>query len=323
MISPKLQKASLFTILGLLLLFVPLSFYGMYLKFLQKPINIPKENVNKELYFDGKLWFYNDLGEILGTYTCENPYCSYAISTNHDEDYSILSYKNESEDLVFLPIVNNQYVFITDSADFDGTDVYLYDIQNEMIYNKENPYLLVNNYTVGLQENLFIVETKENQYNVLSLDNFGFLFEKDYDFIGVIDDGLDGQAKNADYFVVKDQDEWKIIDQKEAVLSTQKESIVTYNGEYVITNSNKNYHVVRYDGESVLDGDYSSLSFVGKYLCVTTKQNEFYIYDFVLQSPISEYHDIKRNDVVKSVLTDSNEIQIYVNEELVETVPTT
>ncbi len=320
MTSPKLQKASFYTILILLLLFLPITGYSLYLKSLNKKPATSKDNVNKEMYFDGALWFYNSQGEILGTYPCQNTYCSYAVSYEEDFHYPLLTHQSEEES--YLPIINQQYVFISDHETKDDHSAFLYDIQKEIAY-KEITYASIHQYQIGIEDNLFIVEDQNHHFGVLQIDSFASpILEIKYDYVGMLDQVSRNNKILGDYFVVLEDGEWKILDRNEAELTSSiTEPIVTFNGEYIITNQDGVYHVKDYQGNNMIEEDFTYLSFVDKYLQCQT-DTELYLYDFVTKSAISEVYEIKKSDDI-SVEVNGEEIQILINNRLQESISLT
>ncbi len=321
MTSPKIQKASFITIIVLLVLFVPITGYSIFLKITTAPIPLANQNTSHQMFYDGKLWFYSAAGEILGTYACEHTYCSYGVSYENDGSYA-LNYFN-SEESSFLPIINDQFVFIHDSDDLEGHEVFLYDIKSEVAY-KNMPYASIKNYQVGLENNLFIAENMDHQFGVLQITFMATpIIPYEYDFIGILADDTSDVPLNTDYFVVLSNSEWKIIDQNEAVLTSDiMEPIVTFNGEYIITKLDDVFHIMNYSGLPVMDEDFKYLSFTGRYLNCVNENDEFYLYDFVSESMLGSVHSLKSSDTVRTELKEDT-IEIYINEKIVESVSLT
>lgn len=316
--SQKLQKISLIVIIVLLFLFLPLTGYSFYLNSQSNQVNKEKENVDKEFLFDGKLWFYNEKNELLGTYTCEHTYCDYGSSYENDSSYAIDSYVPEEQ--LYLPMVNDRYVFLKDTEEKDSHEVFLFDIKNNLSF-KTNSYASVKNYQIGLKNNLFIVESKEH-FGVLELNDLPVLkLSSTYDFIGIPKSQLEDDALLTDYFITLKNNEWMIIEQNEAKLTSGiEEEIVTFTGEHIITQDvNKNYHIKDYQNTNVLTEDFVNLHFVDRYLACTTK-DEFYIYDLTRKEIISKIHTIVTSDVIKTEVNEKNEIVIHINDVITEKI---
>ena len=322
MISSKMQKIALLIILIFLFITVPIGGYSLYLRFWKdaKP-DLPSfgDNFNKELYYNGMLWFYNANGEILGTYTCEHPVCRYAVSHENDEEYPIDFY--QSEEVLNIPVIQDQYVFIQDNETEESTETFLYDIKNDFSY-KSVSYASIKNYQIGLENSYFIVENAEHKFGILQVDFLATLVVPySYDFIGVIDDGIGEAPLKVSSFVVKLGSEWYIIDATDRKLTQSiSEPIVTYDETYIITKNNEAYHLMNYGGEKVLEEDFVHLDFIAKYVSCRTLDNTFYIYDMNTNQTISEIHDVEVNDTVTTKLNDKGEIEIEINDKVVETI---
>ena len=322
MISPKMQKTAFLIILVLLFIFVPLGGYSLYLhisKNVKTPSPVLGDNPNKELYYNGMLWFYNTNGEVLGTYTCEHPVCRYAISHENDEDYSIQSY--QSEETSYIPVILDQYVFIQDNESEDSTETFLYDIKNNFSYQSVS-YASIKNYQLGLENSYFIVEDMEHKFGVLQVDLLATLVVPySYDFIGVIDDGVGESPLKVSSFVVLSGSEWYIIDANDEKLTQSiLEPIVTYNDTYIITEKDKSYHLLNYSGEQVLEGDFVELAFIAKYISCRTLDGTFYLYDMNTNEVVSEVHDVDDKDEAVAKLNEKGEIEIEINGKVVETI---
>ncbi len=322
MISPKMQKVALAIILVFLFLFLPLGGYGLYLKLLEKPIDLSKENVDHEMFFDGKLWFYNSRDEILGTYTCQNSYCSYGKSYAMDFMYPIDSYHSETD--AFLPVIQDQFVFIHDSNDPESHEVFLYDIQNNYAF-KDNMYSSINNYEVGIGENLYIVEDLEHHFGLLQVSFLTLpIIAPSYDFLGIVGTSVQGDVISADYLVGKKGDEWVILDRSQAIFTSNiLEPIVTYNGEYIITKVDSFYHVMNYMGEKLFDIDFKDVSFFDRFILCRTMEDEFFIYDNKTQENLSESYFLEEADEVTVELNSSGDMDIKINGEVRDTISLT
>ena len=135
----KYKKGSLTIIILLLIIVLPLTVVGIIYN--NKQNNI--ENPNKEFYYDNKLYFYDNGGELIGKYECMYKNCDYAKISNQDDEYGINYYKNSIEK---IEIINNQYAFIADYKD-EQNSVMLYDVKNNSLYAS---YKSVKNYGFGL-----------------------------------------------------------------------------------------------------------------------------------------------------------------------------
>jgi len=322
MTSKVVQKTSFIVILVLLLLFLPFTIYSIYLKITLDESPSIKENKNKEFFFDGKLWFYSSNGNLLGTYTCLHNYCDYGSSYENDSLYAIDYYKSEEES--FLPIINEQYVFIRDTDDEFSHEAFLHDLKNQVSF-KEATYASVKNYQIGLEENQFIVENQNHEFGLLQVGMLPILtIPYSYQFLGVVKPNVEEKVLSTDYFVALKDDSWAILykngDEVSEVATDISTPIVTFNGEYIITeNANKEYSVVDYENNVIMDSNYTELYFVSKYLACRTA-SEFFLYDFVTKKEISQIHPVSSNDSVVVEMKDEETISIKVNKKIVETL---
>lgn len=317
MISPKAQKAAAVVIVLLLLLCLSFGGYGLFLHLTYDEDADVAENVNKEKYFDGKLWFYNEQGALLGTYTCDTENCDIGKGSTDDEAYALESYRPTEND--YLLIINDRYVFINDG---EGESLFLYDIVNAMAY-KTNRYNSVKNYGVGIAGDHFIVSNDNNQYGVLNLTtNPYLLISINYSFIGLPNDLDENGEVISDYFVTLRDGYWNIIDKNQAVLTQGiTDEIVDFNGESIIVlNSEGYYRLIDYNGRERLSEIFNELSFIGRYLNCTTLANEFYLYDITTNQEVSERYTISPTDEVLTSVDPNNNIVISINGTVVETI---
>lgn len=320
--NKKARKGAFILILVLLLIFLPITGYITYLKATGQDKSKPKENINKELFFENQLWFYDEFGTLLGKYECVNPtgICTYALNKNYDYQYSIDYYNSEDE--VPIKMIDNRYAFLTDTTDQTNKDVFLYDIVNELSY-KSASYKNVKNYGVGIENNLVIIESFDGYYGVMQLkDTPKLIIPFQYSFIGLQNELNEKGEIIADHFIVNKSGKWFIIDQKEAVLTESiQDEIVAFTGQTIITkDSMKFYHLVNYQGEKVIpDQDYIKLSYTGRYLNVT-KANAFYVYDIENNKIVSNEYQVLEKDEFITKINDEGRLEIILNGEVLETI---
>ena len=89
------DKKTLITIIVLLVIMIPISGYATY-KHFYIPKNTLKENTNKEMFFDNKVYLYLD-GQFLGYYDCTT--CSKVDYIINDNSYHTNYYRNGTEDM--------------------------------------------------------------------------------------------------------------------------------------------------------------------------------------------------------------------------------
>lgn len=312
MTNKKIEKGALITTIILLVIFVPLSCLSMYFHIKGTPKT--EENINHEFHFNNKLWFYSSEGTLLGSYNCETEKCDYANYSSEDQTYSIDSLKFSDTK---SSSINDTFAFLTDGTE----DIFLYNFKTNLNF-KTNPYKIVNNYNVGIEGSLYIVKNKNDKYGVIELQNNAIpVIPFNYDYIGLKNELDENGHVIADYFIVKKDDNWLIIDQKEAKLTEDfQEEIISYTGKEIITKNNDYYHLKNYQNENILTDDFSNLSFTGKYLNCTTLNNEFYVYDVTTNTEISDRYSTDSDTLIKTIINDANNLEIYIDDNLVETV---
>lgn len=321
--NPKIRKGTLIVIIILLLIFVLLTIAGFYFHFAGTPEDATNDNPNHEFHYNNELWFYDDDDNLIGTYECTTSNCNYATSYINDGEYSIDFYAPSDEEDGYLMdyMINNRFVFL---ADFESTsyEAFLYDIKNGISY-KNITYTSVKDYGVGIANNLFIVENSNHKYGVLQIGETAQLVVPfEYDFIGLINALDENGQVLGDYFVVSQSGSWFILGSGGAVVSTfSTEEIVTYNGTYIVTKDTANYyHLVNYQNERVLTDDFADLSFTDRYLNCLTTSNEFYVYDLVSNMPISSSFALLPTDTYRSVISETGDLEVYINDQLEETI---
>lgn len=313
MTNKKIEKGALITTIILLVIFVPLTSLAIY--FHHKGVSSTKENVNHELYFDNKLWFYDKELNLLGTYNCETTSCGLANSNSEDELYAIDSLKSRDTD---LGIINNHFVFLNDGENKN----FLYNIASGQNF-KANAYLLVNNYGVGIEGDLYIVKNQNNKYGVLELkDNAVPKITFQYDFIGLKNDTDENGQILADYFIAKKDDLWLIMSANEAVLTTNIDrEIVSFTGtEVIVKNSDETYSLVDYQGNTLLSEDFKNIKIIDKYMGLTTTDNEFYLYDTRNDLSVSDVYQINDTSVIEGKINEDGLLDLYIDNDLKESI---
>ncbi len=323
MIVNKKQKKGVFiTIIVLLIIFLPLSIVSFTLHKMDEknPRHPVVDNPSHEFLYNGKLYFYNKNGSLLGTYECKNPngICDYATSSNDDALYAVDVYPNEETK---IPVVNDRYVFLVDGPD-NTARPFVYDlVQNRTIISS---YTSVKNYGIGIEHNLFIVGNNSLKYGVLSLEQDPYLsIEFEYDYIGLANLVNEEEEKlMSDFFVGYKDRFWFLLDMNGAVLTTAiADKIVSYNGQNIIIKTNDGYELINYQNEIVLpNGPYKKLSFTGRFLNILDNDNTFYVYDLADSVRISLPQTVRNSDRITSRINEDGKLEVVLNERVIETV---
>ena len=154
--------------------------WGFYMHdyFIKNPI---PENKNKEFKFYNRLYFYDQSGNELGVYPCNFDYCDYAETTIDDDIVNTNYYKKATKSSTGL--INNRYAFINDNLSKGVDSIILYDVVNQ---KKVYDLSAVKTYSIGLDNDLFIVKDLEGKWGVVKLtNNAGTVIDIKYDYVGV------------------------------------------------------------------------------------------------------------------------------------------
>jgi hypothetical protein len=309
----KNRKATLISIIVLLVIFIPITIYSTFMHF--KNMIEYDDNINHEFRYDGKLYFYNN-DELLGTYTCENEVenCDYATNNNIFK-YSLDERKENFEK---LGIINNRYAFLIDEDGIFDSPILLYDIKFGKVLGK---YTEVKNYTIGIENDYYILKNENNLYGVISLDdgiNLKIPFQ--YDYIGLVNK-VDSETGKiiADTFAVLEDDKWSLIDVNGAKFTDAIESdIFSYNGEYIILKNASSMSLINYKGISYLNS-YKYINFYNKYLEVIDNFDNFYLTEAGTNNKISKEYSVNSIDDVTLEIEDNN-IKLFIKGNYQETI---
>lgn len=260
----KTNKSTLYTILALLVIFLPIAAYGTYAHIHAE--NLKKlDNPNKEFYYNGALYFYDEAGILKSKYICETSECGYAKTIIDDEEYNIDYYKDGTNENVSNDQSN--YVFIK-----DGEKVILYSILNERVIMM---YDAIKDYHTKLENNYLIVKYN-GKWGAISLDSYSNVLSFEYDFVGLPNRYIDNELQTDDFIVAKD-DEWFITDTNKNTKSAMlNRPIVNYNADYIITSDKKIYD---YQGNSISALEYKDVYIAGEYIILVTNSNMVIVYE--------------------------------------------
>ncbi len=292
----KTQKSTLYTILGLLAIFLPLALLGTYQHFHHESLS-KIDNPNKDFYYNGSLYFYDDAGELKGKYVCQTNTCDYAKSSIDDDTYNI-NY-SKAGTLEYVNSNNSNYVFIS-----DGDKIYLYSLSNEKVIIEYNA---LKDYHLPIENNLLIVE-QDNKWGVLSLNSFTNVFPYEYDFIGLPDRLINGVLQTDD-FIVLSENKWYIYSSDGTPKNIGVDRpIISYNGRYIVTDDKKVYN---YQGTLVETPEYVDVYAIENYIIIITSENLAFVYDdfrnsYLAYAQISSYKTL-------SFQLENNIINVFVD----------
>ncbi len=307
------HKITLWAIIVLLILFIPLTIFSTYMHFNKGPV--VQENPNHEFKFENKLYFYNEVNELIGKYECSNSICDLAINSNN-EDYSLEEY--EDEDTKF-ELVNNRYAFICDKNDKEKEEIKLYDLSLNRILAT---YKAVKNYGIGIEGDIYIVKNNDDKYGVIGFnEGIALKIPFKYDYIGLVNkiDSETEKIASSKYAVMKDK-KWQLTDLNNAEFTSNIDGdIASYNEEYIILKNGSNYKLIDYNGRNYLNEGYLYLGFYSKYIEIIDNFNNFYLYNMKNSEKISKEYSVKDISDV-DLKQENNNIIISINGQVKETV---
>lgn len=306
------NKGVLILIIVLMVITSTFAIWG-YIANLSGVNKVPvRENVNRDFHYENKLYFYNLL-ELIGTYECKTSSCDYAKGTIDDNKYSLNYYKDAKESPI--KYIAKRYAFLTDGSD----DIIFYDILNKQV---KDTYKAVKNYEIGLDNDLYIVQDKNNKWGVLKIENVaGQVIDFKYDFIGVQNKLSENTTKLAsDKFVVKSVEGWTLVNENDVIKASYFiNPIYSYNDDYVITKNGNYYYINSITGNLLISDPFLYAELAGKYVGVLNQYNQFYLINPINGSTVSQNYLINSIDEVKLEET-LNGIKIIIGQEEKEVV---
>lgn len=322
------RKAAFIIIIVLLVISIPCSIIGIAYKFISsnKEITQPIKRPNQEFYQNGILNFY-DYGELLGQYNCKNlnGYCGWAYETIDDDNYNLRYYNDESIDNIYL--VSNRYAFLLDVPEilesYEDREIILYDV----IDAKEvNTYKGVKDYSVGINNDYYIVKNDADKWGVIQLTRKGLteVIPFEYDYIGLQEDLNSLTSKIiSNIFAVLKNDEWYLIDLNNSQLSKPVATpIINYNKDSMIVNYYSKESLFNYQGIVQLGGQaYNHIEYVKDYVGYIDNNNNYSVVDYNNGNSITEdsYYVNNYKDI-ELVKKEDGSIDIYIFGEFKETI---
>ena len=278
--QPRKNKSVLIIIIILLVIMASFSIISIYFKF-SVPSETKEETPKKEQteeptidnanYKDGKLYFYDKDNNLIGDYTCKKAPCSYAVSEIDDKDYAIDSLETETAP---INVILNNYAFIN-----DNNNVILYKINTK---EEIETFKAVKNYDNMMPEEYVIVKDSNNKWGIIKLgENIERIANFDYDFIKNI---LINNKLDVTNFIIKKENLWGIIDNTGDLMSNYLSGEITsFNDVLISVKNNDIYYLYDYNGKRVVDENgFNYISFVDKFINIVDKNNNLYIYDYIL-----------------------------------------
>ncbi len=280
----KTKKSTLYTIIALLVIFVPLTSYGIYQKITSKVENITKENPNHDFYYQGRLYFYDEQGNFLGNYTCGADNCGHVKTIIDDESYNLNYYADGTQE--YLNYENNDYAFVS-----DGKNIILYSFKLKapiITYSEVKDYHTTNNHN-------YLIAKKDGKWGVLNLNSLTNVIDYTFDFIGLPNKVVDGVLQTDNFIAFKDN-RWYILDaegnpKNNGVLAP----IIAFNPNYILTNEKE---IFDYESNKVpINVSYKDIALVDGYTVLVTNNNTVLVYSdlkglILATTTVSDYKTI-------------------------------
>lgn len=225
----------LISIVFLLCIFLPGAIYGTYMHYKNEALG---GNINKEFYYEGKLYFYNN-DKLLGIYQCKTHNCNYAKNSIHNEEFEEF---NKEETII--KTINNKYAFIE-----DGDKIVLFDIEKEssIIEYKE-----IKNYSIGIDGNYYLVKNNADLWGLIKVENsISVAIPNTYKYLGLTNKLSENNKLDASKLIAKTDSEWQLITKQNNIVLSSNELITDYSNYFVIT-SDSNKHIFNYSRENIL-----------------------------------------------------------------------
>lgn len=303
------DKKTLYTIIVLLVIFLPLGLYGT-IKHLKEGNVLIDDNPNKEYVLNNKVYFYDDLGNLVNTYECQKT-CSKITPTIIDGGYNINYYEGHEEVLTDL---KNNYAFFK-----EGDKTILYSI---VLGKKFLEFDSIKTYNVKHSNPIAILQSN-NLYGVFSISNMQVLVPYEYDFISIPNRVKDGVLDTSRFIVLKNND-WSVIEDNEVLnKSPFKSPIVDFNDNYIVTSDGGTYYnIYDYNNNTYLESlSKKKVYCIGNYVVIISNieaNDQVLIYDNLENEAI---YNLDLPDYTEIRFEDNNEnIDLYLDNNLYQSI---
>lgn len=283
------NKYTLISIIILLLIFIPATIVGMKEHF-------KEENPNHEVYFDNKIYFY-DNSELIAKYTCKTKGCHFAKAKNMS-----------GEEDVPTSLILKKYAFITDS-----NKISLIDVKNgTVILNPEE----IKTYEKGIENDSYVIKVN-NKFGVISFKpTLKVYLKTDYDDI-YFTSSFDISAKLSDIVTYKDN-KYNIYD---------KDMNVKFSSETYIAYKTDNYVIVKNEFDQYFIQDYNNYLLVnlsniteykvyGDYLVIKQDDNNILLKEN--NTTTSKFDTIKSYSSDVQFALNDNTLTVKLNDEIID-----
>ena len=231
----KNKKIVLITIIVLLCIFLPLTVIGFIFK---DNKNLLDENPKHDLYYKGKIWFYDKDDKFLSNYECKTELCELSKPIINDDDYGIEYFKGNKET---VDVEDNAYTFIT-----DGAVIYLYNVINGSTLQS---YKAIKNYNTEVFNNSYIIQNNDGLWGVLNIGSvLSVVLPFEYDFVGLTNNVDPAGVLNSNKFIVLKDSKWYLVDNtNSAITGYIQEPIVDYTDSFVVSKNDQRIRIYSYE----------------------------------------------------------------------------
>lgn len=205
-------------------------------------------------YQNGELHFVNEKDEEIGVYTCTNkdeklcyvPENKYRDNFDVDKLVTIIG----TEKSQYLPVINDEYVFVFDNDKEDDEEITMYSIKDSEVIDT---YYDVKSY----DDNYVIVANAGKEYGLLQLnDEVTEVIKPQYAYLGMI--------SGSDDLIAKTNKGYVVIDKENKTLSkpiSATAEIKYYNDKLVVASESGEYALYDYEGNMIVNNyDFITIS---------------------------------------------------------------
>ena len=294
-------------IIILLIISLPFTAIGLGNKIY---ITIKGDNPEHLHKIDNKLYYYNSINKLIGTYDCQNPNCDSAYQKIDDNEL-INYHKNLSYEP--MGVFSNEYIFVQ-----DGDELVLYNLKSHILIGKFKSF---KNYGTNISDKYIILQYEDGKYGLFDIENVIYALQSKYLYIGVSNNMINESSENLKLLASETEGTYSVISiEGEILYSISGETIVDYNNDYVYTLKDELYHIYNYNNDKLLkDTKISKYDIYNDYMIITSKNGDISVYPYDLsQEAIKTFKNKDKNihySIENDILTikdkDDNEIDTY------------
>lgn len=302
------QKATIITIVVLLLIFTPLTVISAFIKESHNPLD---ENPKHEFFYKGYLWFYDENDKYLSKYECLTETCDFTNATIDDDTYGLNYYKDGKDSKI--KVIDDRYTFIT-----DGAIKYLVNVATG---GSLQAYKEIKNYGTTLDDNVYIIKNSDDVWGALSVGSvLSPVLPFEYDFIGLTNRIKDNNIVATDKFIVKKNNKWYLVNNQNSALSGYfDDPIVDYTDNYIVTKNSQYYRVFTYQNYEYLNNLMINNVIVKDNYFGVVSNNTLYIYHNSFDNYIRMFNLNSASSKVEISKVDNN-LEIKIDGNIVESI---